>query len=123
MTNHRNQNHKTTPKSLERIIPNENHTFWQDGATSRKEDIKKHKHDGNITQTFSKNGITKRLQKLMPPKSQKRSQNDHEMVAKYHKNHQTKNDIITTCQKTTSPGLPELLKIKLKTKGDGFAQQ
>ena len=71
MKNHRNQNHKTTPKSWENIVPNENHTFWQHGATSRKEDINKHKHDGKITQTSSKHGITKRRQKLMPPKSQK----------------------------------------------------
>ena len=71
MKNHRNQNHKTTPKSFENIVPDENHTFGQHGATSRKEDIKKHKNDGKRTHKSSTNGITKRRQKLMPPKSQK----------------------------------------------------
>ena len=81
-----NQDHETTPKSLENTIRNENHIFDNVDQLVTNRTSKNHKNDDKISPKSSTHGITKRHHKMMSPKSQTCSQNGHEMVTKCHQN-------------------------------------
>ena len=89
MKRNRNQYHETTQNSSENTVRDEHHIFDNVDPLVSNRTSKTHKnHDQNITKS-SKNAITKRHHKMMSTKSQKVSQNGHEMVTKCDQNHQT----------------------------------
>ena len=129
MKRNRNQYHETTQNSLENTVRDENHIFDNVDPLVSNRTSKTHKnHDKNITKS-SKNAITKRHHKMMSTKSQKVSQNGHEMVTKCHQNHQkvtsshhVKKRRLRVHRRFTGAS-PEPLKITRKTRGEGFTQQ